>query len=384
LRAHKSRCCIDKTSTAELSEAINSMFRWYQCSKVCYVYLADVSGNFPKNTLELTISRWFTRGWTLQELIAPEKMIFFSNRWRSLGTKKELVSLISSITRIGQKYLLEWNSTRYFRYGNPCIAQIMSWAAERKTTRVEDKAYCLLGLFDINMPLLYGEGRKSFFRLQEELLKCSSDQSLLAWGIEPPLQQLDPDESWTVTVNDPVTTGMFARGPDDFRYSGSVRLPPVSSRLTQASLARFGSTPAVVHRGFRAEMPLFETPHLTRTAAIHGPKIIQQILKTGEVSFAMVQCCVEGNESDLIGIPIMKLSMGDSLRAGYPSYGRCQPLVLIPWLTFEQPEAGCTLVHVDSHWLEDWCFNEPLNPTFWAPRTDSVSAEASDTPEWIE
>jgi hypothetical protein len=334
------------------------MFRWYKRSKVCYVYLADVSGNDPQNTLELmTKSRWFTRGWTLQELIAPEEMVFFSNIWRSLGTKKQLVSLLSSITRIGLDYLLKWSSIRHLRGGDPCIAQIMSWAAERKTTRVEDKAYCLLGLFDINMPLLYGEGRKSFFRLQEELLKCSSDQSLLAWGIEPPLQRLDPDKSWTVTANDAFTTGMFACGPEDFRNSGSVRLPSIYSRLTQASLVRFGSTPAVVHRGFRAEMPLLKIPHLTGTSAIQdsGPQIIQQIIRTRheELSFAMVQCCVEGNKRDLIGIPILKLSR-QSLLAGYPSYGRCQPLVLIPPEAFEQFEAGHTLFHVDSHWHLDW------------------------------
>jgi hypothetical protein len=346
------------------------MFRWYQRSKVCYVYLADVFDtalNTPANSFEFTKSRWFTRGWTLQELIAPKEMIFFSCTWCSLGTKNGLVSLLSGITRVGQDYLLDWTRTRYLRGGDPCIAQIMSWAAERKTTRVEDKAYCLLGLFDINMPLLYGEGRKSFFRLQEELLKCSSDQSLLAWGIEPPLQQLDPDKSWTVTLNDYLTTGMFARGPEDFRNSGSVRLPSISSRLTQASHARFGSTPAVVHRGFRAEMPLLKIPHLTRTSAIQhsGPQIIQQMIKTRleELSFAMVQCCVEGNESDLIGIPILKLSR-ESLQAGYPSYGRCHPLVLIPLDAFEQFEARHTLVHVDSHWHADWCFDGPLLSAF--------------------
>jgi hypothetical protein len=344
------------------------MFRWYKRSKVCYVYLADVSGNDPQNTLELTKSRWFTRGWTLQELIAPGKMVFFSNRWQSLGTKKELVSLLSEITRVGQEYLLDWTRIRYLGGGDPCIAQIMSWAAERKTTRVEDKAYCLLGLFDISMPLLYGEGRKSFFRLQEELLKCSSDQSLLAWGIEPPLQQLDPDKSWTVIARC-ITTGMLARGPEDFRNSGSVRLPSIYSRLTQTSLVRFGSTPAVVHRGFRAEMSLLKIPHSTGTSAIQdsGPQVIQQIIKTRpeELSFAMVQCCVKGNESDLMGIPILKLSTRGSLLGGYPSYGRCQPLVLIPLESIVQFEPRRTLVHIDGHWLHDWCFNKPFYPTFW-------------------
>jgi hypothetical protein len=354
------------------------MFRWYERSSVCYVYLADVSDaalDDPANSLELTKSRWFTRGWTLQELIAPEEMVFFSNMWRSLGTKKELVSLLSGITGIGQIYLgRQFSTMRYFGDRDPCIAQIMSWASERETTRIEDKAYCLLGLFDINMPLLYGEGRKSFFRLQEELLKCSSDQSLLAWGVQPPLQQLDPDKSWTVTVDDFFTSGMFARGPEDFRNSGSVRLPSVSSRLTQASLARFRSTPAVVHRGFRAEMPLLKIPCLTGTSGFSeffsiqdsGPQIIQQIIKKRpeELSFVMVQCCVEGYESSLMGIPILKFSVGKSLQAGYPSYGRCQPVVLFPLDTFEQFEASHTLVHVGSHWVMDWCFHEPVFPTF--------------------
>jgi len=196
-------------------------------------------------------------------------------------------------------------------------------------------------------------------------LKCSSDQSLLAWGIEPPLQRLDPDKSWTVIADDSFTTGMFACGPEDFRNSGSVRLPSIFSRVHQASLdvVRFGSPPAVVHRGFRAEMPLLKIPCLTGTSGFSeffsiqdsGPQIIQQIItrKPEELSFAMVRCCVEGTESYLIGIPILKLSR-ESLQAGYPSYGRCQPLVLIPLEAFEQFEAGHTLVHVDSHWLFDW------------------------------
>jgi hypothetical protein len=316
----------------------------------------------------LTKSRWFTRGWTLQELIAPEKMIFFSNRWRSLGTKKELVSLLSGISRVRQDYLLKWSSIRHLRGGDPCIAQIMSWAAERKTTRVEDKAYCLLGLFDINMPLLYGEGRKSFFRLQEELLKCSSDQSLLAWGIEPPLQQLDPDKSWTVIAMRP-TTGMLARGPEDFRNSGNVRLLSGIGEFLQ--LSQLGSTPAVIHRGFRAEMPLIGIDRLTTAANNYypDPQILQQAIHPGTELpyFAVVLCSIEGIPNYLIGIPILRLSAYKSMRAGYLLYGRCRSLVLIPWVVVHECNARRTIVHVDSHWLSDWYFNEPIVPTFPTP-----------------
>jgi ankyrin repeat protein len=164
-------CCIDKTSSAELSEAINSMYHWYQEATVCYAFLADVSdlAGLPK-------SKWFTRGWTLQELIAPSSMIFFSQTWEELGTKATLDQVISERTKIPKAILsgdqdLEAAS----------VAQRMSWAADRRTTRREDLAYCLMGIFSINMPLLYGEGERAFIRLQEEIMRVSDDHSLFAW-----------------------------------------------------------------------------------------------------------------------------------------------------------------------------------------------------------
>ncbi|KAM0432370.1 hypothetical protein ACHAPT_004913 [Fusarium lateritium] len=164
-------CCIDKTSSAELSEAINSMYRWYQEAAVCYVYLADVS-----ELSGLPGSRWFTRGWTLQELIAPSSIIFFSRMWEELGTKATLNEVISERTGI-PKAILSGNQD----LETASVAQRMSWAAERRTTRREDVAYCLMGIFNINMPLLYGEGEKAFIRLQEEIMRVSDDHSLFAW-----------------------------------------------------------------------------------------------------------------------------------------------------------------------------------------------------------
>jgi hypothetical protein len=172
--------CIDKSSSAELSEAINSMFAWYRRASICYAYLADV-----EDLKSFKQSRWFTRAWTLQELLAPSAlqtvgkygMEFFSKDWQNLGSKASLSRLISEASGIGREYLEGKD------LNDASISMRMSWAAERKATRAEDIAYSLLGLFDVNMPLLYGEGKlKAFRRLQEEIMKISEDETLFAWG----------------------------------------------------------------------------------------------------------------------------------------------------------------------------------------------------------
>ncbi|KIK14200.1 hypothetical protein PISMIDRAFT_117416, partial [Pisolithus microcarpus 441] len=184
-------CCIDKRSSSELSEAINSMYRWYHNSEMCYVYLHDVDErafpteqDFSKFGRSNSWPEWFSRGWTLQELIAPKKAKFFNKDWVSIGTKQELKSTLEDITSIPKEVLINGQvlrSTTYFQE-RPCIAQIMSWAADRKMTRVEDRAYSLLGLFGMNMPMLYGEGLKAFQRLQLEITRVSSDHSIFAWN----------------------------------------------------------------------------------------------------------------------------------------------------------------------------------------------------------
>ena len=128
-------CCIDKTSSAELSEAINSMFRWYRDAEVCYAYLSDVSGPLEegKNINNFRSSQWFTRGWTLQELLAPDELMFLDKDWEEIGTKESLCETLSHVT--GIKHL--------FNFEDASIAQKMSWAAKRETTRLEDQAYCL-------------------------------------------------------------------------------------------------------------------------------------------------------------------------------------------------------------------------------------------------
>lgn len=173
-------CCIDKSSSAELSEAINSMYRWYQNSYVCYVFLEDVpplAQSFPENRFKH--ARWFKRGWCLQELIAPVNIEFYASDWTEIGTKWSLHGRIEEATGVPSLILLDKSGLDLLP-----IAQKMSWASERETTRREDEAYCLLGIFGISMPLLYGEGERAFLRLQEEIMKKTEDYSLFLWTHE--------------------------------------------------------------------------------------------------------------------------------------------------------------------------------------------------------
>lgn len=173
-------CCIDKKSSSELSEAINSMFRYYSLAGVCYAFLADVPGdsNLEKDDSKFCRSRWHTRGWTLQELIAPEKLVFLSAAWTPLGTKHDLAELLEKITYVPVGVLTSMKT----ELAKTSRASRLSWAARRKTTRPEDEAYCLLGILQVDMYTSYGEGRRAFYRLQEELLKRSTDPSLFVWG----------------------------------------------------------------------------------------------------------------------------------------------------------------------------------------------------------
>ena len=313
--------CIDKSSSAELSEAINSMYSWYEMSHVCYAYLEDVSSDrsgvegpilgqeFRDRNLatSLTIrvlieayleavssdrsvlgidkqlsissesrywtirrltetylngsssdrsvfafeqefrqsswfrngqtlqsmvadhlyhfssdrsvfarlalvrqfrdSAWFKRGWTLQELIAPSEVVFFDWEWNEMGNKAELASIISGITKVDKVFL-----TYGFNVRKASIAEKMSWAANRETTREEDRAYSLMGLFLVNMPTLYGEGSRAFKRLQEEIIRTDNDHSILAWrglSIATSVLAVSPDQFANTPVCWPVKQEAF-------------------------------------------------------------------------------------------------------------------------------------------------------------------------------
>jgi hypothetical protein len=230
-------CCIDKTSSADLMESINSMYQWYANSKACFAYLIDIKTHGWMNRRSSWMkSRWFTRGWTLQELIAPPAVKFYSRSWDLLGTRESWSGLLSNITGI-QREVLETSDL-----SSASVAQKMSWASNRKTTRKEDMAYCLLGLFDINMPLLYGEGEKAFLRLQEHIAATSTDHSLFAWSV--------PSEG-AAGANARSYRSIFARSPAEFAECGKLEEkmivhPDTWTQTNRGLHAVFPTIPAVV------------------------------------------------------------------------------------------------------------------------------------------
>jgi hypothetical protein len=173
-------CCIDKSASHELSTAINSMFRWYQRATNCYVYLSDVvvpeciaDAEAFRIMLEEAFrhSRWFTRGWTLQELLAPTYVEFFSKEGKLLGSRISLEQQIHEITKIPLRALRGQNLTEF------SIEERMSWSANRTTTLKEDKVYCLLGIFGVFLSLIYGEGEDyAALRLREEIERRQARQ----------------------------------------------------------------------------------------------------------------------------------------------------------------------------------------------------------------
>lgn len=267
-------CCIDKTSSAELSEAINSMFQWYQNAGICYAYLEDVKESIQMTALlkdSLKKSRWFTRGWTLQELIAPESVVFFSENWETIGTKNSLRDIISSITGVNIDVLLKPQLLPTMS-----VARRMSWAANRKTTRTEDIAYCLMGIFNVNMPLLYGEGTKAFTRLQEEIIKDSEDQSLFAW-------QYPKDSTDTEDKNLLENEGILAHHPIAFKNSSDI----IPFRTNHAPYS-------ITNRGLEIQMPIADGP---KSSEHNSASVI-----------GILSCHYATNLSHYIGIPLDQTS----------------------------------------------------------------------------
>lgn len=279
-------CCIDKTSSAELSEAINSMFKWYENSDECYAYLEDVHtplnahGPFKGNdevllNSSLRTSRWFTRGWTLQELIAPQQVSLYGADWKFLGTRDSLKGIISEITGIPESVLTtrRWTdelASEQRPWKLFSVAQKMSWAAKRICTRSEDTAYCLLGLFEINMPLLYGEGTRAFVRLQEEIFRSIDDHSLLAWTAP----QYD-SRVWT-------KTSALAWSPTCFLNCGRI----VSSN------EELGDPSTVTKKGLQISLPISD-----EFSCSSGLKVLFRKHSPSPVSLAMLNCAQQGADS---------------------------------------------------------------------------------------
>jgi hypothetical protein len=281
-------CCIDKSSSAELSEAINSMFRWYLNARVCYAYLQDVATVYPGSSgpgPEFYNSKWFTRGWTLQELLAPDAVVFYSASWQKIGTKKELIGTLSQITNIDSYFLGPHADTR-LRFAS--IAQKMSWASKRTTTRVEDIAYSLLGIFDISLPLLYGESTRAFMRLQEKLIEQYHDHSIFAWGLSGSGR----------------TSGLFAASPADFL--GCEDIIPFNWRNDVPA-------PSRIPQGVQIQV------HLVRR--------IEDLSGNGSMfMYALLNCHVQHNLHKVLAIPLRSSDAGRSYKRGKEPVGHLEPL----------------------------------------------------------
>ncbi|KAI0406638.1 heterokaryon incompatibility protein-domain-containing protein [Xylaria palmicola] len=274
-------CCIDQMNSTELSEAINSMFKWYKDAKVCYAYLRDVKVDEDplKPQSSFWKSRWFQRGWTLQELIAPAVVQFYDARWNYLGPKRDLSSALVQITRIPRVFLLG-----SIPLHEASVAQRMSWAAGRVTKRKEDLAYCLLGLFGITMPMIYGEGDQAFIRLQEEIARHINDDSILAWNFSS-------NNSGSRTGNNHaefLSGGALATSPSDFADSSHI-VPSGPKGGSSASLQMLGGSLLVRRRLHRDS--------------------------SGQC-FVVLQCQPDNQPERFIGIPVQARS------GGYDDYVR--------------------------------------------------------------
>ena len=289
-------CGIDKTSSAELSEAINSMFAWYREAQVCYVYLADVDYEEKDDRSECDAdaagwmaSRWWSRAWTLQEFLAPKIVTFYDARWKRIGDKTDKAYGIELRTGIDEETLRD--PQLMF---NRSVAQRMSWAAKRQATRTEDIAYSLLGIFEINMPLLYGEGARAFLRLQQQILRTVNDQSLFAWGFIPMTTEEMAKEFLFPSL--PASQyGLFADMPSRFANCGKI-----------VSYHRHGysSDISVFNGALHLEMPLARAPGYPRRLSDHHDP---QAADFG-YSIGLLPCGFSGNPEYLIGIILARIS----------------------------------------------------------------------------
>ena len=223
-------CCVNKTDDEEMSEAINSMFSWYRDASVCNAILSDVDYHGNDNLGyedAFRRSRWFTGGWTLQELLAPKTTLFFSSQWYPLGSNLTLAPRIADITGIPRDILVHVKPLNEVNASGR-----ISWAARRQTTRTEDEAYSLIGLLGVKMSISYGEGRAAFFRLQEVAAKQLHDSSIFVWGPVLPYQTLTLKT--TVSISPPTSSiptpsqpRLLAETPKDFLHSTHIsRLSP--------------------------------------------------------------------------------------------------------------------------------------------------------------
>ncbi|KAH9935233.1 HET-domain-containing protein [Epithele typhae] len=309
-------CCINKESSTELSEAINSMFTWYLHSEVCYAYLEDVreDDNIHEEDSEFRKAKWHTRCWTLQELLAPYLVVFLSKGWKRLGTKEGLATLLEDITDIAANYL-----TRDHSLVKASVAERLAWSSNRKSTRVEDEAYSLLGLFGISMPTLYGEGRRSFLRLQQEIARQSLDTTIFAWGA---IYETGSDNLEPVSLKDmhdyfhgPIYDERFAFATSTNNFDGDAMYytpeigDPIENYLPTEDEPE--DSDRRVHGPFgRLELPSFEITS-------HGMKCRFPVIDCGDFLIAVLLCETNDDHIGLFLHPAPRSETQDPTRRVY-------------------------------------------------------------------
>ncbi|EPE33336.1 hypothetical protein GLAREA_06348 [Glarea lozoyensis ATCC 20868] len=330
-------CCIDKTSSSELEEAINSMYQWYKNAVVCYAYLVDVTDLEVSPGLISTFheSTWWTRGWTLQELLAPAKVEFYGSQWNYLGTKNQLSGIIQSITGIPRVVLIGMKEP-----GKASVAQRMSWASMRVTTRKEDLAYALLGIFEVNLPMIYGEGEKAFYRLQQEIMRVTSDQSILTGGHVLPAPEFT--SSWDLAL---------AVSPHDFRDCGEV----VSCQAyTAEQFDLFGPIADKKPQAFGANMQI--------RLPLYG--------KDDKGYYAVLNCCGDkSNELVALPLPVVPAARSGKLLGDFAYLGLSYSTVprdiasfyeYSVILTCQRPEFATPISNATHDWWHFDCVTDPL------------------------
>ena len=245
-------CCIDKASSAELEGAINAMYEWYASSTVCYVFLQDVDAHEDPFALGSCFrqSEWHARGWTLQELIAPQAVLFFSRSWHFIGAKHGLANLVADVTGVDREVI-----TGEQRVDAVSVSRRMSWASRRITTKREDEAYCLMGILGVHIPVVYGEGPMAFLRLQEELLRRVPDESIFVWDRALYPRTSPQSTAWSGS-SEGAQPVLLASSPACFAGSAEVVCVP-KGRLSEALGVHIPpSSYTVTSHGLRTTLPL--------------------------------------------------------------------------------------------------------------------------------
>ncbi|KAI0828041.1 heterokaryon incompatibility protein-domain-containing protein [Trametes gibbosa] len=368
-------CCIDKSSSAELAEAINSMFQWYRLSSVCYAFLADVpdSDDPTQYYSRFWRSRWHKRGWTLQELIASERLIFLTKTWTFMGTKMGLATTIEHRTGVDFDILVG-----RARVDSVSVARRMSWAAGRQTTRIEDGAYSLLGIFGVHMAPIYGEGENAFLRLQEEILRTVPDQTIFAWnhpGSRP---------------------GLLATDPLFFCYSGdfSVTSPAEFASRLHLQIEDVPPLHAVVTpQGVRIKLLCVDLDRFVNIAqSIQGLKPLPEKYTCDDCSrlprahlLAILQC--QNREGDLLALPLRQPPPGVGKGLHVESQADCTHTQF--WtgsqrvLVLREIALGKLLMHQSLFTVSVSILHHPLLPSTSISMT-SADLRKGFTRSWLE